>query len=178
MKNKNVILGLILAFLMIAKRTKSKVLGLYISNVSNAIPTHPNKKYAIRSLNVIQKIIVHHSATSSGSPASYANYHISKGWPGIGYHFVIQKNGEVFQTNDLERISYHTTGQNANSIGICLTGNFDVEQPTPQQMNSLKALIINLESQLGNLYVHGHNEFSSKTCPGNNFDLQPLKMAV
>ena len=67
--------------------------------------------------------MIHHSATDDGSPEAYARYHVqTRGWPGIGYHFVIQKDGGIYQTNRLDTISYHVSGQNTNSIGICGTG--------------------------------------------------------
>jgi N-acetylmuramoyl-L-alanine amidase len=135
---------------------------------------HASKMYAKRSTHSIKKIIVHHSATTSGSAEAYARHHVQNlGWPGIGYHFVIEKNGQVKQTNDLDTVSYHTSGQNTGSVGIVMTGNFDIQKPTEAQERSLAQLINHLRRTLGSgLKVHGHREFSSKSCPGKNVDLK------
>ena len=86
---------------------------------------HPYKTYDGRPLNAIQKIAVHHSLTSSGSAESFARYHVKhNGWPGIGYHFVIEKDGTVKWCNDLEIKCYHVGNSNRMSIGICLVGDF------------------------------------------------------
>lgn len=168
------IVGVIIAILGASKKRRSKdTISIY--DITNTLPKSPNKFYNRRNLNSINQIVVHHSATTSGSPKSYANYHINKnGWPAIGYHFVIQKTGQVFQTNNLSTVSYHTSGQNNNSIGICLTGNFDIEYPTTEQIKSLKALVLTLEDKFGNLKKAAHNQFSSKSCPGHRFDINTV----
>lgn len=139
------------------------------NDLVNSLPRNPNERYATRSLSQIQQIVIHHSATNSGSAAAYANYHVEhRGWPGIGYHFVIDKDGTINQTNYLETVSYHVSGQNTRSIGICLTGNFDVQEPTASQINSLVRLIQHLSTQLGRLPLKEHNDFAAKSCPGEN----------
>lgn len=147
-----------------------------VQYIAGDLQKHPSKKYGRRLLNQIDKIIIHHSATTSGSPASYARYHVEENkWPGIGYHFVIQPDGQIFQTNKLSTISYHTSGQNTRSIGIVLTGDFDKQQPKAAQVESLVSLIRGLETELGRKFkIEGHNKHSTKTCPGDNVNLQQI----
>jgi len=135
---------------------------------------HASKQYAKRSVSAINKIIVHHSGTTSGSAEAYARYHVQNlNWPGIGYHFAIEKSGQIKQTNDLDTVSYHASGQNTGSVGIVMTGNFDIQKPTEAQEKSLAQLINHLRRTLGrNLPVHGHRDFSFKSCPGKNVDLK------
>jgi len=147
------------------------------------LPKHPNKTYGTRLLSQIEQIIIHHSLTTSGSALAYANFHIDNyEWPGIGYHYVIDKNGTINQTNYLDTRSYHVSGHNTESIGICLTGNFDIEVPTPEQEYSLILLIRHLHDILydytGALAIKSHNEFSQKTCPGLNFDIESIRAVV
>lgn len=131
--------------------------------------------YPTRQLSQIKRIVVHHAAAQNQTAVDYARYHVgSNGWPGIGYHYVIEKNGRVIQGNPLENISYHVgAGENTPSIGICLSGNFDIEHPTPIQLKRLEQLIKKLRQDLPQaLEINGHRDFKNKSCPGDN--LYPL----
>ena len=45
---------------------------------------------------VTQRIIIHHSASRGNEDAATIHrWHLSRGWAGIGYHFVILRNGEI-----------------------------------------------------------------------------------
>ncbi len=141
------------------------------------LPKHKTKKYNKRELSQVDKITIHHSATKQGSPQAFGRYHVdTNGWPGIGYHLVIDKEGNSFQTNEFDTVSYHVAGHNTSAIGICLVGNFDEERPTEQQLASLERDICEIRELVGKeLKVFGHKEFSPKTCPGKNFNLEYFK---
>ena len=132
---------------------------------------HATKQYSPRLLSAITHIAVHHSATKTGSAEAYSRYHVSElGWPGIGYHFVIEKDGIIKWTNNLQTVSYHVGNSNKKAIGICLTGDFKEEQPTPLQWQSLFELLkkLLLELNLGFDNVWGHSQFpgyETKACP-------------
>ena len=117
-----------------------------INNIVDQLTTHPEKKYKTRSLNTIDTIVIHHSATETGNAESYARYHVNtRNWAGIGYHFVIEQSGEIKQTNDLQTISYHASNWNSRSIGICLTGNYDKQYLNGNNLDSLVYLIKKLK---------------------------------
>jgi hypothetical protein len=132
---------------------------------------HATKHYSLRPLSAITLIAVHHSATKTGSAEAFARYHVSDlGWPGIGYHFVIEKDGTIKWTNNLQTISYHVGNSNKKAIGICLTGDFKEEQPTAKQWESLFNLLKNLLLELNLSYdqAWGHSQFpgyETKACP-------------
>ena len=67
---------------------------------------------------------------------------------------------------------------NNSSIGICFTGNFDQEKPTSMQMEKLAKIIKYLESELGDLPIHFHNEYAQKTCPGKNITHELIEGAL
>ena len=51
----------------------------------------------------------------------------------MGYHFYVQPDGMIYQTNRLETISYQVYKQNAYSLGISIAGNFvNGAMPTPE----------------------------------------------
>lgn len=147
---------------------------LYIKNLKDyreRLVKHPTKHYLKRSLSAITHIAVHHSATTSGSAEAYARYHVKElGWPGIGYHFVIEKDGLIKWSNDLETKSYHVGQSNSFAVGICLTGDFRSGEPTSSQKMSLFYLLKSLMLELNINYdkVLGHNQFpgyGNKLCP-------------
>lgn len=151
-----------------------------ITDVTNSLPRHQTKRYKRRNPKGINTIVVHHSATSSGSPQAFAKYHVeSNGWPGIGYHYVIGKDGAVHLTNHETAISYHAAGVNTNSIGICLVGHFDQEKPTQAQISALVELCRDIKGRLGITRIIGHREVPApKSCPGKNLDMDALRAEV
>ena len=150
MKDKKVLIGagiLLGAFLL----TRRKAPGVGMPNIINITDLLQKGAgtYSTRNLSQINKIVLHHSAgTFQHDAYDMARWHTDapvwitnaqgdqeniggRGWPGIGYHFVIQPDGTTHQTNNLDTISYHTQNNNTVGIGICMTGNFDTQQPTP-----------------------------------------------
>jgi hypothetical protein len=132
---------------------------------------NPRKNYQVRPLNRIRKIAVHHSLTRTGSAESFARYHINHhDWPGIGYHFVIEKDGTAKWCNDLTVKSYHVGNSNEIAVGICLVGDFREEMLEDRQRKPLMKLLRFLlrELDLTRHDILGHNEFEGygwKACP-------------
>ena len=58
---------------------------------------------------------------------------------------------------------------NNTSIGVCFCGDFDANKPSQKQYNALNQLLIDLSKKY-TFTVHYHNEYSTKSCPGKNFD--------
>ena len=142
---------------------------MMIKDVSGMLEKHQSKKYSKRDLSKVKYIVVHHSATDFGSPMVFAKHHVqNNGWPGIGYHFVIDKDGNIFATNPIDTLSYHVARNNTPCIGICLVGNFDKEEPGEKQLNSMALVIDCLQIIMPNLEVRGHRDFKSTSCPGKH----------
>ena len=146
-----------------------------IVDMTKKLARHTRKRYRERKLGRIKRIVLHHSATAPIETGdglqdvrAFARYHVStKGWPGIGYHFVIPKSGLLVKTNELETVSYHVGRHNTPSIGICLVGNFDHVRPGEKQWEALDALLCHLGAVLGRrLPVTFHRQFALKSCPG------------
>ena len=143
---------------------------IQIVNKVDSLMRSSNKTYPTRSLDQINKIIVHHSASIGQTAEDYARYHVmSKGWAGLAYTFVIERPGTIIQGNLLTWITNNTSGQNTSSISICLSGDFTKEEPSSEQLKSLKKLINYLRKVLPQrLEVSGHKDFGTTSCPGPN----------
>jgi len=145
-----------------------------IINLVDKLPRHPTKQYAKRELSELKYLVIHHSGTAEGDAFSFAKYHVeARNWPGIGYDYVISKNGTIYKVNNLTTVNYHVGNANRESVGVCLVGNFEAEDPTDKQYLALSELAIVL-CQEYKLEVKKHGDLMNTTCPGKNFELGKL----
>ena len=91
----------------------------------------------------INRIYIHHSATARDTTTFewVDNFHREKGWGGIGYHFFVDAGGSVYKVRPEAEEGIHAKWDNQTSIGICLAGNFQEEDPSPAQMKHLLDLL-------------------------------------
>jgi len=67
--------------------------------------------------------------------------HIQSGMIDIGYHYVIDFNGDIYEGRPIDVEGCHVKFKDKGNIGIVLVGNFDVENPSREQVNSLLELM-------------------------------------
>lgn len=133
--------------------------------------------------------IVHHSAginQSSDWPAvvrSIWNQHVNiNGWADIGYHYLIDSEGTIYRGRQPNIQGAHFCATNANTLGVCLMGNFNVAFPNPKATSSAVELLgwhlcvkdLNpLESSFhasSGLFLNniaGHRDGCGTDCPGH-----------
>ena len=96
--------------------------------------------------------------------------HLRQGWSGIGYHYVIRKDGTVELGRPEWAVGAHAHGFNWNTIGIHVCGNFELATPTPAQIESLAYLVGWLCDKYGLTpdadRVVGHRDLMATACPG------------
>jgi len=140
-----------------------------------------------RPLSQVNYLAIHHTGGSdTQTPQDLANEHITKnGWGGIGYHFLIDKDGFVYYVGDIQTARANVANLNEQVIGIGLIGNFVAGQiPTQEQIDSTHKLcefFINyadLTSVKSWDKVMGHKELpdQSTPCPGD--DWQNLRIQI
>lgn len=123
-----------------------------------------------------KRVIIHHTASADVPASTIHQWHLNQGWSGIGYHFVIRANGAIERGRPELAIGAHAgSAGNGDSIGIVLTGNFEIGKPTAAQMIALTELIKELRGRYGNLAVIGHKDVMATACPGKNFPWDDLK---
>lgn len=137
------------------------------------LPRHSERRYETRALAQIQQLVIHHTAAdpSIGIDAVAQKHVHELGWPGIGYHFVIDPEGQIYHTNDLRTASFHARQANLTTVGIAFCGNFDEAVPTDAQLVSGGRLCAYLlrELSLPIENVRGHKVMVSTDCPGRNW---------
>lgn len=130
----------------------------------------------------INKIIIHCSDTRTNQRFTIEDirsWHLKRGFVDVGYHWYIDLDGNTHKGRDISRVGAHCKGQNSNSIGICFEGGktpnlIKWNSPNELQLKAFDLLIKEIQVELGkSLPLHGHYEYSSKTCP--NFDVNILK---
>ena len=134
-------------------------------------------------MRTINKIIIHCAATPEGKDFTVQQireWHVKgNGWRDIGYHFIIYRDGSIHKGRAIEQAGAHTSGHNANSIGICYIGGCAADGKTPKdtRTEAQRAALIKLVGELKASYpsatVHGHNEFAAKACPSFNVQKEP-----
>lgn len=128
------------------------------------------------------RVTVHHSGDKDDLNADSASWlrqvdlnHIKginhpEPWACIGYHFIIDPSGRVYEGRPLRFQGAHAGNDLVNrlNIGICLMGNFDVQRVPPAQRSALLATLDRLCLQYGinRAAVYGHKHFKTTECPG------------
>ena len=123
-------------------------------------------------------IVIHHAGFPDGDKDSSAEeihkFHQEvNGWAGIGYHYVIRKDGRIEQGRKPLAVGAHAYHHNKNSVGICVAGNFDLVKVPSVQLDSLKLLTAwlcqryKLDPMQRGVIV-GHRDLNDTACPGDN----------
>ncbi|MBA3831973.1 MAG: N-acetylmuramoyl-L-alanine amidase [Chthoniobacterales bacterium] len=134
-------------------------------------------------------IIVHNSGTRQGNARIFDYYHrhVRRMQNGLAYHFVIGNgtssgDGEIEVgdrwTRQINGGHVHSDYLNNISLGICLVGDFNRDQPTRAQLASCEELIRYLRARCGKVErkeipVRPHREMNpprwATDCPGDDF---------
>lgn len=123
---------------------------------------------------VTDMIVIHHTGCNDidASAEQIHGWHINNGWAGIGYHFVIRKDGTIERGRPEWAVGSHAYGENSHTIGIHLSGDFTQAYPTTEQVEKCALLIANLCEDYGiptdREHIVGHGELMSTDCPGEN----------
>ncbi len=141
----------------------------------------------------IEFVTLHHTADRIGNPGptlqdnaarvkSYQTAHQqSEKWADIGYHFVIDRQGRIWEGRELAYQGAHAGNPEANfhNVGIALIGHFDRMEVTAAQKKSLSALVKWVCAEYGvpasRIYGHdeaikAHSKGRGTDCPGRNLE--------
>jgi len=127
---------------------------------------------------VLNTIVVHHSATAYSTPNEIQDLHMDgRGFADVAYHFLITGDGTIYEGREINIRGAHVQGFNTGSVGIVLLGNFNDTQPSDAQLDSLRTLMDYLRYTYEIRYLAGHKDYPNQSsdgteCPGAN--LYPL----
>jgi hypothetical protein len=132
-----------------------------------------------------EKITVHHSdevgalvfngtmAQSAQAVRSIQRQHLKGNrWGDIGYHYLIDARGRIFEGRPLKWQGAHAGDgvKNRRNLGICLLGNFNRHTPSAKARVALRGLLEDLRKihSIPRAKVYVHSEFTSTECPGHH----------
>lgn len=137
-----------------------------------------------RRVGSVEQVIVHCTATDSSAwddPRACINYdlspnHISRnGCPFATYHFYINKPGQVYQLVSMTYYTWNCSGQNKDSVAICINHGAIHENVTKEQYDGLVNAICyvfdfmdwDYDYQGVIEHLKFHRQYNPyKTCPG------------
>ena len=189
--------GITLSELMVPAKTAEAAIAIYRGQSANGRPSHgylrsstpespADDNWPVYPVSISEtylrfgalenrlrtdRIVVHHTGNSGDvSAASIHNYHQRIGWSGIGYHYVIHRNGVIERGRPRDTVGAHCAGFNKSTVGISLAGNYNSASPTDIQLETLSGLI----AALCGIYrirpaqgtIVGHRDLASTSCPG------------
>jgi hypothetical protein len=134
-------------------------------------------------MNGVKRITIHHSAIDNTELrsaddvkrrlASIRNDHVNRRpepFADIGYHYIIDPQGRVWEGRSTRWQGAHVADRNENNLGIMLLGDFTRQRPASSQLNSLDSFVAQ-QMRRYNVPVSRvatHREIGKSTCPGVN----------
>jgi len=139
----------------------------------------------VNAMSGISKLTIHHEGwtpvnfTSQSATADrlekIRKYHTGENrWGDIGYHYIIDRAGRVWEGRPIEYQGAHVKNNNEHNIGILVLGNFDKQSPSSAQLQSLYGTTGALTKQhrIKTALVRSHQEINKTACPGKNLQNQ------
>lgn len=132
----------------------------------------------INPMNGINRITIHHSGIISSTLHSKAdaarmltsirNGHLAQGWADIGYHYIIDPQGRIWEGRPVRYQGAHVKENNEHNLGIMVLGSFDQERPTPEALATLDEFVADrmraYRVPINRVYTH--QEIMPTACPG------------
>lgn len=143
----------------------------------NVIETNLEFSKELTTRSATDMIVIHHTGSGAdndmdASAEQIHGWHLSnEGWAGIGYHYVIRKNGTIERGRPHWVVGSHAYGENWHTIGIHLSGDFTIASPTDAQIEAVAMLIANVCTDYGipidREHIVGHRDIGDSDCPGD-----------
>ncbi|CAG1003903.1 hypothetical protein PHYC_03100 [Phycisphaerales bacterium] len=131
----------------------------------------------------VLRITIHHDAIDSSGVSTKGdaihrlnqvrNGHVNRRnepFADIGYHFIIDPAGRIWEGRSLTLQGAHVKGQNENNLGVMVMGHFDRQRPTAAAVQSLDQFVASQMHRYGIPLsrVKTHQEMAPTECPGRN----------
>ena len=120
----------------------------------------------------VQGVVIHHSGVEdgprgSGAVKAFERHHLGKGWDGIGYNWLVDETGTIFEGRGWASRGAATKGWNSRSVSVCFTG-YGFRRPNANVLESIQTIVHEAEGWFDKgLWVETHRRKGSTTCPGD-----------
>ena len=138
------------------------------------------KPWRLRESSSFDRITVHHTGSTTyvetdRNAVAYAlegvlTAHLKRGFGDVGYHFIVDYAGRVWEGRSLAFEGAHVSAQNEGNIGVMLLGNFERQEPSAEQMATLGRVVTGLRETftMKKHRLYGHRDLGQSCCPGRN----------
>lgn len=125
-------------------------------------------------------VVFHHALADKCSIEEIHSWHLSRGFEGCGYHFLVRKDGSIHHGRDIHYVGAHAMGRNWCSIGVCLEGDFRHSEPTVEQLNGCAQVYHDLcRAYSKRLVIAFHRPWWVRNaCPGKMLDREDFREVV
>ena len=140
------------------------------------------------SKHTISRITIHHTATLqnekltiekkmqnlqnfSQNPGRLASGKSKPAWFDVPYHYYIAVDGKIAEGRKIKFVGDTNTEYDPSGHAlIVLEGNFQTEQPSSEQRESLQKLVawLSLKWKVSTAEIKAHNDYAATACPGEN----------
>lgn len=115
------------------------------------------------------EVVWHHTAGNvRATPQDVAAVHLARGWPHIGYHYLIAGDGTVFKTLPISYRPICVRGQNTRLLCVAFIGNYHQIELVPAQIEAAQKLLELLQRHHRITRLAGHRDYVPTLCPGYN----------
>lgn len=101
------------------------------------------------------------------------------GYADIGYHYVVDREGRVWEGRSLRYQGAHVKNHNEGNIGIMCLGNFEEQSPTQRQLAGLsrqvRAVMAQHKIPIRRVYTHQEWKDAQTLCPGRSLQAWVVK---
>lgn len=96
--------------------------------------------------------------------------HTNRDWADIGYHFIIDPQGRVWEGRPTRFQGAHVRDHNEQNLGILVLGNFEEQAPTSAALTAMDNFVADRmrAHRVPITRVLTHQEISPTACPGRN----------
>ncbi|MFF9192693.1 peptidoglycan-binding protein [Streptomyces rochei] len=108
----------------------------------------------------------HITATGNAVPQAIDRQHQAQGWAGIGYNFVVDQAGNIFEGRGWTRQGAHCPGHNISGLSVQIAIGGD-QKPSDRALAAARALYDEACRRAGRkLAKRGHKDGFATECPG------------
>jgi N-acetylmuramoyl-L-alanine amidase len=140
--------------------------------------TEPPRLSRLVPMTYTDRLTIHHSGVDVvaetrsedivGRLGGILKEHLDRNYGDVGYHFIVDYTGGVWEGRSLRFEGAHVSAQNEANVGILMIGNFDKQSPSEAQSVSLLRLVAGVRDLCGikQHRVYGHRDLGQSACPG------------
>ena len=137
----------------------------------------------------VERITVHHTgwdpihfddlAATAEHLEKIRRFHVhDRHWADIGYHYVIDRAGRIWEARPLQYQGAHVKNHNEQNLGVMVLGNFDRQRPTDAQLSMLRETIVQFRGrhQVPVERIYTHQELNVTNCPGSRLQQNMVRL--